>query len=125
MAADVGVPVRNRQAAVPVALPLAASWQQGVFRDSIGVITRSIDPGSDWPANRLTSGLGSNVSMWLGPPSMNRKITLRAGVRLCPDRATIDSAAPLSEAINAPRASPPKPAPERSRKSRREFVDSW
>src|SRR5437588_111105 len=29
--------------------------------------------GNGWPWSLLRSGLGSNVSMWLGPPCMNRK----------------------------------------------------
>ena len=31
--------------------------------------------GSGLPANCSSLGLGSNKSMWLGPPSMNRKMT--------------------------------------------------
>jgi hypothetical protein len=31
-----------------------------------------------WPCSRSRRGLGSNVSTWLGPPSMNRKMTDRA-----------------------------------------------
>ncbi len=34
--------------------------------------------GRVWPLSRFNSGLGSNVSRWLGPPAMNRKITARA-----------------------------------------------
>src|SRR6266446_9654067 len=34
--------------------------------------------GRGCPSSSLRSGLGSNVSMWLGPPDMKRKITDRA-----------------------------------------------
>ena len=44
----------------------------------MGVITGLKLGGNGWPASRFTSGLGSKVSIWLGPPSMNRKITLLA-----------------------------------------------
>ena len=44
----------------------------------MGVITGLKLGGSGWPARRLSSGFGSNVSRWLGPPSMNRKMTLLA-----------------------------------------------
>ena len=44
----------------------------------MGVITGLKLGGNGWPASRFSSGLGSNVSRWLGPPSMNRKMTLLA-----------------------------------------------
>ena len=93
----------------------------------IGVITGLKLGGSGWPASRFSSGLGSNVSMWLGPPSMNRKITLRAvagrrhgavattdegGCRLGPGR---QRRAPAGRV----RARAPKPAPACSSQSRR------
>src|SRR5260370_30230536 len=31
--------------------------------------------GRDWPLSLSSRGLGSKVSIWDGPPSMNRKIT--------------------------------------------------
>ena len=31
--------------------------------------------GRVWPSSLFSSGLGSNVSRWLGPPAMNRKMT--------------------------------------------------
>src|SRR5229473_5121194 len=34
--------------------------------------------GRFWPLSLLSSGLGSYVSMWLGPPDMNRKMTALA-----------------------------------------------
>ncbi len=33
-----------------------------------------IDSGSGWPASSTSFGLGSNRSMWLGPPSMNSQM---------------------------------------------------
>ena len=50
----------------------------GGFFSPIAVITGLNDAGSGWPASLSSSGLGSNVSMWLGPPSMKRKMTLLA-----------------------------------------------
>ncbi len=44
----------------------------------IGVITVPKLSGSGWPASSSSFGLGSNRSMWLGPPSMNRKMQLLA-----------------------------------------------
>src|SRR5262245_43150145 len=41
----------------------------------IAVIGRPNDSGIGWPANRSNSGLGSNKSTWLGPPSMNNHMT--------------------------------------------------
>ena len=52
--------------------------KSGARPSPIGVITGLKLGGSGLPARRLSAGLGSNVSMWLGPPSMNRKMTLRA-----------------------------------------------
>src|SRR5260370_210066 len=39
--------------------------------------------GSGWPWSRFSSGFGSNVSIWLGPPCMNRKITCFARPGKC------------------------------------------
>ena len=41
----------------------------------IAVITLPKDAGIGCPARRSSSGLGSKMSMWLGPPSMNSQIT--------------------------------------------------
>src|SRR3954447_11161286 len=41
----------------------------------IAVTTLPYDGGSGCPASRPISGLGSNRSIWLGPPSMNSQIT--------------------------------------------------
>src|ERR1043166_831423 len=43
--------------------------------------------GKRWPASSLSFGFGSKRSMWLGPPSMKRKITLLAFAGKCPDFA--------------------------------------
>ena len=50
----------------------------GFSETPIGVMTRLIDGGSGFPANSLTIGFGSNVSIELQAPSMNRKITFFA-----------------------------------------------
>ena len=85
----------------------------------IGVITGLKLGGSGWPASRFSSGLGSNVSMWLGPPSMNRKMTLLAvaGRRHgASEPPATGSPAPVPAAsVAAPAGrrapAPPKPAP--------------
>ncbi len=64
----------------------ARPWRAQVRREArrgapyspIAVTTRPKLGGSGCPARRLSSGLGSKRSMWLGPPSMKRKMTLRA-----------------------------------------------
>ena len=70
-------------------------------------------PGSGWPCSLLSSGLGSNRSMWLGRSSMNRKMTALA-------RAVGFGAAAASRANSHDRATPPNPAPPFRRASRRE-----
>ena len=49
----------------------------------IGVNTLPKLGGSGSPACLVNSGFGSNRSMWLGPPSMNRKMTLFAFASKC------------------------------------------
>ncbi len=92
----------------------------------IGVMTGLKLGGNGWPASRFTSGLGSNVSIWLGPPSMNRKITLRAVAvrRHEADATTGDGVveadpAAASEASRSVKARAPNPAPAESSQSRR------
>src|SRR5436305_9735004 len=92
----------------------------------MGVITGLKLGGNGWPASRFTSGLGSNVSMWLGPPSMNRKITLRAlagrrhGADLLIAEGVVDSAAsPDSRATKSVSARAPNPTPAWSNQSLR------
>src|SRR5262245_19716540 len=41
----------------------------------IAVIGRPKDAGIGWPANLSRAGLGSKVSRWLGPPSINSQMT--------------------------------------------------
>ena len=62
----------------PCCCHLRLEAKSGERPSPIGVITGLKLAGSGWPARRFSSGLGSNVSIWLGPPSMKRKITLRA-----------------------------------------------
>src|SRR5262245_48782546 len=76
-------------------------------------------------------GLGSNVSRWLGPPSMNRKMHAFALAGKCgffgasglSARAAGTDASAANSGLSRSRyarASAPKPPPPRSRKSRRE-----
>ena len=73
-------------------------------------------------ARFVSSGLGSNRSMWLGPPSMNRKMQLfglrrevRRPRRERPERVDLGDLGPgaSSSASIAASASPPKPSPAR------------
>ena len=41
----------------------------------MAVIGLPNDAGIGWPFMRVNSGLGSNRSRWLGPPSMNSQMT--------------------------------------------------
>src|SRR6478672_8672462 len=41
----------------------------------MAVTTLPYEGGIGWPARRSSSGLGSKMSRWLGPPSMNSQIT--------------------------------------------------
>ena len=82
--------------------------------------------GSGWPASRFSSGLGSKMSMWLGPPSMNRKITLlalagrRHGAVATTDEGDVASdPAADSRASKSVRARAPNPAPAPRSQSRR------
>src|SRR5688572_99196 len=74
--------------------------------------------GCGFPANSFSFGFGSKRSMWLGPPSMNRKITLLACPEVWGGRAVAgDATESLSRYANA---KAPKPAPPLVRNSRRE-----
>src|SRR5262249_4680744 len=95
----------------------------------IGVITVPKLAGSFWPCSRVNSGLGSNVSRWLGPPSMNRKITAFAlafkGGSLGTSGLAVGFTASASPSrpswySRQERANAPKPPPALSKKSRRE-----
>ena len=76
---NVRQPVGDPDPTLAVLLPFPLS-RPGAARGSRpwAVITGLKLGGNGWPASRFSSGLGSKVSRWLGPPSMNRKITLRA-----------------------------------------------
>src|SRR5215468_3255667 len=75
------------------------------------------------PAYLLRAGLGSNVSRWLTPPSMNSQITRFARGAKCglPSGWFFTSAARAtpSRKSMAPRARPVKPMPTSARKVRR------
>src|SRR5205814_4549656 len=97
----------------------------------IAVMTRPNDAGIGLPAIFWSAGLGSYRSMWLGPPSMKRKITLFALAAKCDGFGASGlsgetSGAPLAARPSRPsrwaRAKPPKPQPARRRKSRREWT---
>src|SRR4029450_407875 len=78
--------------------------------------------GRGWPSSWLRSGLGSNVSMWLGPPTMNRKITDLAFGAKFGGLAASGFTLPLARAVSPssdPRAIAPKLCPARARMSRR------
>jgi hypothetical protein len=85
----------------------------------IGVMTRPKLSGSGCPARLRSSGFGSNVSRWLGPPSMNRKMTDFALAGKCVGFGANGEAVRSSAAAIADRASAPNPPPARRRKSRR------
>src|SRR5258708_22171420 len=72
------------------------------------------DAGSDWAASRSSSGLGSNRSRWLGPPSTNTQITdLALGGKCGGFGASGSSAAAVVAALLSPsreeNASAPNP----------------
>ncbi len=75
--------------------------------------------GSGWPWSRFSNGFGSNVSIWLGPPCMNRKITCLARAGKCGGRAANGFAADTGGAAGSRPSRPsrsssaqlPKPSP--------------
>src|SRR5206468_2921689 len=88
--------------------------------------------GRGFPSSRWSSGLGSNVSMWLGPPCMKRKITLLAGA----DKGgrfgargfgLLETVAPEQSCrlSKSPNASAPKPKADLARNSRRLNAITW
>ena len=87
----------------------------------IAVTTLPKDAGMGCPASLSSIGLGSNRSRWLGPPSMNRKMTDFALAGKCGFLGLSGSAAadrsPASMDVSA---IAPKPDPAWARKSRRE-----
>src|SRR6185369_12257440 len=83
------------------------------------------EAGSGWPARRSSSGLGSNKSMWLGPPSMNTQITdLALGAKCGAFGARGSSGEPVVAALPSPssdeNAIAPSPLPALQRNSRRD-----
>src|SRR5205807_5474125 len=52
--------------------------------------------GRGWPLSLVSAGLGSKVSRWLGPPVMNRKITLLALAGKCGFRGASGLDAPAA-----------------------------
>src|SRR5215467_1355420 len=76
------------------------------------------------PAYLFSAGLGSNVSTWLTPPSMNNQITRLALGAKCglPSGGAQASAVVAdlpSRCSMAPSTSPVKPMPQSARKTRR------
>src|SRR5688500_10037904 len=63
---------------LPCCFQVRWSGNIGALYSPIAVITGLKLSGSGFPAYLRMAGLGSNRSMWLGPPSMNRKMTLLA-----------------------------------------------
>src|SRR5438105_11019608 len=78
--------------------------------------------GGCWPLSLASSGLGSNVSTWLGPPCMNREITLFAvagsGGVLAASGPAVPAAAVRWNKSRA--ASQPMPRPDVCRNLRRD-----
>src|SRR5262249_31624275 len=73
--------------------------------------------GSDWPLSFCRRGLGSKVSIWDGPPSMNWKMTDFALGAKC--GALGASGFTVFRARRPAKASPPKPLAQRNSISRR------
>ena len=74
--ADVREQVGDLDAALAVLLERAAGAEQlGVALDRTDTWRRRTPSGRGWPSSLFSSGLGSKVSRWLGPPAMNRKMT--------------------------------------------------
>src|SRR5262245_55112107 len=93
------------------------------------LLGRPVDSGSGLPAHLARSGFGSKMSIWLGPPTMNMKMTRLAFGSKCGSLAA--SGLPgepggvsprASRASNQFRAMPPSPPPARNRKSRRDVA---
>src|SRR5579871_2359925 len=82
--------------------------------------------GRGWPSSLFKSGLGSNVSKWLGPPAMNRKITARAFAPLWCAGLGARGLGPLARTCSScssdSNARAPKPPKASRRNSRRVAV---
>ena len=94
------------------------------------------DSGIFWPFSSLSLGFGSNRSIWLGPPSMKKKMQALARGAKCGGTAGLaagalaiaDSAARSPSARNSDaRASVPMPLAAVARKSRRvkSMISRW
>src|SRR5262249_25597780 len=59
----------------PYCLKLRLEPSSVLLAVPIAVIGLPKDAGMGWPFISVSLGLGSNRSMWLGPPSMNSQIT--------------------------------------------------
>src|SRR5687768_11162035 len=97
----------------------------GESNSPMEVMTRPKLGGIGLPASSARSGLGSKRSMWEGPPSMKRKMTLFAlggWIGFFGARGLANAAWSGELRRRSTRASPPKPAPLRRRKSRREVA---
>ena len=84
---------------------LASTAAVGLMNASLRSLV--IDGGSGLPCHFCSSGLGSNRSIWLGPPSMNRKITFFALAGKCGFRG--------ASGFGASRSSPQPPEQVRQR----------
>ena len=81
--------------------------------------------GSGSPARRLSIGLGSNVSIELGAPTLKMKMTASAVALKCGRLARSGFAADSANAVRASkccRASAPNPLAARNSRSRREVA---
>ena len=87
----------------------------------VAASTRSPPPGSKvWPCRFSSSGLWSNVSIWLTPPFMNNwMIRFTFGGPTIQGRPPVPSEAGASLPSKSSRARPPKPPPSPNRTSLR------
>ena len=97
----------------------------------IGVKTLPKLGGRGLPSQSFKAGLGSQMSIWLGPPSMNKKTTLFAFGAKWGDRGLSGLSGSISgwsaraaSARSPERAREPKPRPARRKNSRRLEVQS-
>ena len=78
--------------------------------------------GNFWPSNFFSAGFGSNVSIWPGAPTINRKITRLALPAKCgcfEANGFVAAPTPAALAIIACNAKAPKPCAEARNTSRR------
>ena len=104
-------PWRRKPKGDPPRLP----WRSG------NESTLGLAKGSGRPCSATRRGLGSKLSMWLGPPNMNSMIT-RLARGATPDgrgRSTSSPSAAAASASSPVSASEPNPAPRSERNRRR------